>query len=404
MKNNPTAAYIHIPFCRRRCYYCDFAISVVGDKPLATNSIMVSDYVSYLCQEIKSSSRSITKPLQTIFFGGGTPSLLPQEHLAKILRTLDNHLQIAPDAEISMEIDPGTFDLNSLQGYLNLGINRFSLGVQSFEPELLKICGRTHGLDDVYVSVDLIRQAQIKNFSLDLITGLPTQTLEQCQKSLLQAIEIAPAHLSCYDLVLEPTTAFGKQYQPGTKPLPEDETTAQMYRLTQNLLIRAGYQHYEISNYAQNGHQYQCQHNRVYWQNQPYYGFGMSAASYVQLKRFNRPRTRKTYYEWVKQGSLIDVDEISQNDYLLETLMLGFRLSEGLQLDDLSQKFGEQTTRKLVNSLEEFTRQGLVEIDRESKATSATASPTMARVKLTDPKGFLLSNTILASLFNTFSE
>jgi len=403
MKNSPTAAYLHIPFCRRRCYYCDFAISVVGDKPLTSKSVMVSDYVSYLCQEIKSIPRQTNQPLKTIFFGGGTPSLLPQAQLAKILKMLDDHLQIASDAEISIEIDPGTFDLNKLQGYLNLGINRFSLGVQSFEPELLKICGRTHSLADIYAAIDLIRQAQINNFSLDLITGLPHQTLEHCQKSLLQAIEIAPAHLSCYDLVLEPKTAFGKQYQPGTKPLPEDETTVQMYRLTQQLLSGAGYEHYEISNYAQIGHQYQCQHNRVYWQNDSYYGFGMSAASYFQRKRFNRPRTRKTYYDWVMQGALIDAEEISQNDYLLETLMLGLRLSEGLALPELNQKFGDQTTSQIVNSLEEFIRQGLIKIDHQSEAALATVSQKFPRIKLTDPSGFLLSNTVLASLFNTFS-
>lgn len=405
MKNIPTAAYLHIPFCRRRCYYCDFAISVVGDKPIENNSVMVSEYVSFLCQEIESITRQTSKPLKTIFFGGGTPSLLPQVYLAKILNVLDRHLQIAPDAEISIEIDPGTFDLSKLQGYLDLGINRFSLGVQSFDSELLKICGRTHDLADIYNSLDLLRQAQITNFSLDLITGLPHQNIEQCQESLFQAIEIAPAHLSCYDLVLEPTTAFGKQYQPGTKPLPEDETTAQMYRLTQRLLSGAGYEHYEISNYAQKGHQ--CQHNRIYWQNQSYYGFGMSAASYFQQKRFNRPRTRKTYYEWVKQGSLIDTEEIGENDYLLETLMLGLRLSEGIQISELSQKFGDQITIRIVESLTEFISQGLVIVDRQSdtcepEAASANFLNKMSRLKITDPEGFLLSNTILASLFNVF--
>ena len=401
MKNSPTAAYIHIPFCRRRCYYCDFAISVVGDKPLEDDSVMVSDYVSYLCQEIESVPRHTDNPLKTIFFGGGTPSLMPQKYLTKILKVLETNLQIAPDAEISIEIDPGTFDLTSLKGYLDLGINRFSLGVQSFESELLEICGRTHNLEDIYLSLDLIRQAQIKDFSLDLITGLPHQTLEQCQKSLLQAIEINPPHLSCYDLVLEPTTAFGKQYEPGTSPLPEDETTAQMYRLTQNLLSSAGYEHYEISNYAQKG--YQCQHNRVYWQNQSYYGFGMSAASYFQQKRFNRPRTRKTYYEWVKRGSLIDSEEISHNDYLLETLMLGLRLSEGITLTDLSQKFGEQITSRILSSLDVFIRQKLVEVDYEPEAGSTILPNKLARLKITDPEGFLLSNTILANLFDTFS-
>jgi putative oxygen-independent coproporphyrinogen III oxidase len=289
----PSAAYIHIPFCRRRCYYCDFPISVVGDKNLGSASVMVEEYLAALIKEIQLAP-SAKQPLKTVFFGGGTPSLLSAKQLGRILKEIALHFGITTDAEISLEIDPGTFDRDQLLGYLEVGINRISLGVQSFDEKLLKVCGRSHSLTDIMQAIDLIKQVEVANFSLDLISGLPHQTLQHCQSSLANAIKIAPNHLSCYDLVLEPVTAFGKQYQPGKKPLPNDEDTAQMYRLTQKTLTEAGYQHYEVSNYAQVG--YQCRHNRVYWENKPYYAFGMGAASYVNNKRFNRPRTRREYY------------------------------------------------------------------------------------------------------------
>lgn len=385
--DNPTAAYIHLPFCRRRCYYCDFAISVVGDSPLKNDSTMVVDYVEHLCQEIKLTAVK-KEPLQTIFFGGGTPSLLPVNKLELILNTLEKAIGIASDAEISLEIDPGTFDARQLQEYLNLGVNRVSLGVQTFDSELLKICGRTHNVEDVLTAIDRIQQANINNWSLDLITGLPHQTIEQCQQSLETALQFAPPHLSCYDLVLEPVTAFGKQYQSGETPLPTDEVATQMYRLTQNILTSNGYQHYEISNYARIGHQ--CRHNRVYWENKPYYGFGMSAASYVNNKRFNRPRTRQSYYDWVQKGAVIDTLPLNENDYLLETLMLGLRLAEGVNLTAISQIFGESTKNNIISYLKPYLKQKLVAIANNT---------TQQRLKLTDPEGFLLSNTILATLF-----
>ncbi len=166
----PTAAYLHIPFCRRRCYYCDFAISVVGDRPLTDNSNIVTDYINYLCQEIRATPKTDT-PLQTIFFGGGTPSLLPVKQLAQVIDTLQQQFNIAPDAEISIEIDPNTFNEEKLQGYLDCGINRVSLGIQTFDEKLLEICGRTHTVKDIFQAIDIIRKLSINNFSLDLITG-----------------------------------------------------------------------------------------------------------------------------------------------------------------------------------------------------------------------------------------
>ena len=393
-----TAAYIHLPFCRRRCYYCDFPISVVGQGNSA--SVMIEDYIAALIKDIQL-TKSIKQPLKTIFFGGGTPSLISPKDLAQIIQAIALQFGIADHAEISMEIDPGTFDRDRLQGYLAAGINRFSLGVQTFDKELLKVCGRSHTFAEVMQAVEIFKQLDIDNFSLDLISGLPYQTLEHCQASLAQAIAIAPKHLSCYDLVLEPVTAFGKQYQPGQTPLPNDNDTAEMYRLTQRTLTTAGYEHYEVSNYARS--LYQCQHNRVYWENKSYYGFGMGAASYVNGIRFTRPRTRKEYFAWLEAGGAIEAPKLSATDYLLETLMLGLRLAEGVNLAQFSRK----TVKKILSCLKPYKRQGWIEIITDGEPVELESynsfDKVSATLRLKDPEGFLFSNTILAALFEKLS-
>ena len=395
-----TAAYLHIPFCRRRCYYCDFAISIVGDQPPlarleATDEYReygtIAQYVDFLCQEIQTTP-SGGQPLKTVFFGGGTPSLLTVKQLEQILTLLDRRFGIAADAEISMEMDPGTFDRDKLQGYVAAGINRVSLGVQAFQAELLAACGRTHTPEDIAWAIDLIHQTNLQNFSLDLISGLPHQTLENWQESLEAAITLAPSHLSIYDLTVEPGTAFDRWYQPGTAPLPTDAMTAQMYRLAQQILTGADYEHYEISNYARSG--FQCQHNRVYWENKPYYGFGMGAASYLQQQRFTRPRKRSDYYQWVQEfiaaAGEIDCSPTPPTEMLLDTLMVGLRLAEGLSLTQLESQFGKAIVQDILTCLQPHQQKGWVQITDRSRD---------ARIQLTDPEGFLFSNVVLSDLF-----
>ncbi|HEY9902750.1 MAG TPA: radical SAM family heme chaperone HemW [Candidatus Sericytochromatia bacterium] len=405
----PSSAYVHIPFCRRRCYYCDFPISVVGDKATGSTSGTIAQYVEVLSQEIKTTPAPI-RSLQTVFFGGGTPSLLSVEQLGRILDTLNQHFGISADAEISMEMDPGTFSKEQLKGYQDAGVNRVSLGVQAFQDELLSVCGRSHNAIDIFAAIALLRQVEIPDISLDLISGLPHQTLEQWQESLEIAVNLAPTHISSYDLIVEPVTPFGRQYAPGAKPLPTDDTAAKMYELAQEILTSAGYEHYEISNYALPGHQ--CRHNRVYWQNRPYYGFGMGAASYVQGCRFTRPRTRREYYAWVQQligaGGVVDCPETPEAEILLETLMLGLRLAEGLSLSALIQQFGEKTLEQIWIALQPHYRQGWVEVVGHHQAVielqNSQRLPTVGRLRLSDPEGFLFSNTVLADLFSKLSE
>ncbi|MGB3536434.1 MAG: radical SAM family heme chaperone HemW [Microcoleaceae cyanobacterium] len=396
----PTSAYLHIPFCRRRCYYCDFAVSVVGDRKDGSNFSPIQQYVDVLCEEICHQPIA-NPPLNTVFFGGGTPSLLSVSQLDQILTTLDRQFGIASEAEISMEIDPATFDLNKLNGFMTAGINRVSLGVQAFQDELLAACGRSHNCQEIYQAVDTLKQGGIDNFSLDLISGLPHQSLEHWQQSLAAVLEITPPHISIYDLIVEPVTAFGRYYQPGVAPLPPEETTAQMYRLAQQTLTDAGYQHYEISNYAKPG--YQCQHNLVYWHNSPYYGLGMGAASYVGGTRLTRPRTTRQYYEWVhsdrhRQKATEPLDPI---DILLETLMLGLRLAEGVDLTHLSQQFGDSIVEPILASLVPYQQRGWVIVTLDRDRTAATSS---IGIKLSDPEGFLFSNTILADIFAQMSS
>ena len=210
----PSSAYVHIPFCRRRCFYCDFPISVVGDRKRGETSGTIDQYVQVLCQEI--AITPVLGQLQTIFFGGGTPSLLSVDQLNCMLAALQKRFGISHNVEISMEVDPGTFDLEHIQGYRSAGINRISLGVQAFQEKLLQVCGRSHNVTDIYAAVDLIRQANVPEFSLDLISGLPNQTLAMWEESLEKAQFLNPTHISIYDLTIEPGTAFGRYYNQET--------------------------------------------------------------------------------------------------------------------------------------------------------------------------------------------
>ncbi|KAM3093404.1 radical SAM family heme chaperone HemW [Phormidesmis sp. 146-12] len=402
----PRSAYLHIPFCRRRCFYCDFPISVVGDTLNGNNSGTIAHYVNVLCQEIRLTS-GFGQSLNTVFFGGGTPSLLSVSQLSQILETLDEQFGLATDAEISMEVDPGTFDFEQIVGYRSSGVNRVSLGVQAFQSELLSVCGRTHSVEDVYAAIGLIHQANIENFSLDLISGLPHQTMAQWQDSLEKAIALSPNHLSVYDLTIEPITPFGKHYHPGATPLPTDETAAEMYRVAQHILTAHGYEHYEISNYAQAG--YQCQHNRVYWENRSFYGFGMGATSYLQGDRVSRPRKTREYFEWVsKKGERDRLDPIvpGSSEVLLDTLMVGLRLAEGLSITSLIQQFGESQFNKIWTCLQPYQKIGWVEIlgSQNQPVVVNHQESDRGRLRFTDPEGFLFSNVMLVKLFETFGE
>jgi oxygen-independent coproporphyrinogen-3 oxidase len=390
-------------------------VSIVGDRPPQSQSGQTSygaiaHYLTVLQQEIEATP-TFGHPLQTIFLGGGTPSLLTPEQVATVIQSLEQRFGIAADAEISIEIDPDTVELAKLQGYYHAGINRVSLGAQAFQLELLQACGRTHIPEDIDRAVELLHQAGFTNYSLDLISGLPHQTEERWIESLNRAIALQPTHLSIYDLIIEPMTAFYRWYEPGRSPLPTDAMAAHLYRCAQQILTQHGYEHYEISNYAQPG--FQCRHNRVYWECSPYYGFGMGAASFVKGQRLTRPRKRDAYTQWVQaltlHGRSSGAEALGWQDHLLETLMLGLRLSDGLRLQDLQRQFGRATVIKVLQILTPYAEQAWVHlVDQDTGAIApflATESDISThRLRLTDPEGFLFSNTILASLFQHLSD
>ena len=318
-----TSAYVHLPFCRRRCYYCDFAISVVGDG-VESDAVRrgMEAYVDRVCREIRDTPLAPSTaaaagndwPLRTVFFGGGTPSLVPPDLLRRIVDALRARFGLAPDAEVSMEMDPGTFDRAKLDGYLRSGVTRVSLGAQSFDADVLKLAGRAHTVQDSRAAcaavAEALRDAQARedervdaaskpkdsrklfSWSLDLISGLPGLTRDAWRASLAEAVAFSPDHVSVYDLQIEEGTPFGKWYEPGVGPMPREEDSAAMFRDASRALNAAGFEHYEVSSYARAGAR--CRHNQVYWNSgrRGWYAFGMAATSHVDAaaERVARPR------------------------------------------------------------------------------------------------------------------
>ncbi|KAL3701743.1 hypothetical protein R1sor_019765 [Riccia sorocarpa] len=369
----PTSAYIHIPFCRRRCFYCDFTIVAVGERTDRTadhHDLVMRNYVDILCKEIAATARKRMNggypPLETVFFGGGTPSLLPVPLFARIINEVQKHFQISAAAEIAVEMDPGTFDTEKLKGFLDCGVSRVSLGVQSFQADLLSACGRAHGLREVYDAIAAIHSAGLQNWSLDLIASLPNQTMPDWEHSLQETVNAAPAHVSVYDLQIEEGTLFNQWYKAGETPLPSDDRSAEFYRRASLRLQEAGYEHYEVSNYAKPG--FQCRHNLVYWENRPYFAFGLGSTSYVEGRRFSRPKKMREYLKYVDSleispGSLNgnEYPVNSVEDRILDTVMLSLRLARGLNLREFEQCFGLTVTSTVCCRLVEYIRMGLVE-------------------------------------------
>ena len=383
---------------------------MVGDRKRGDTSPTISHYIDTLIKEIQVTPIAGTVPLKTVFFGGGTPSLLAVPQLEAILTAIDSRFGIASTAEISMEMDPATFELAHAQGYRAAGVNRVSLGAQDFHDQVLAASGRFHRRADVIRAVETLKRANIDNFSLDLISGLPHQTLAGWQISLEEAIALNPTHISQYDLIVEPQTAFSRYFTPGEAPLPSEAHTAKMYRMAQQALTANGFAHYEICNYAKPG--YEAKHNLTYWKSQPCYGFGMGATSYVNHQRIDRPRTQSTYRQWVEQfiqakGCIAD-PVISPEERVLESLMVGLRLKEGISLGELYEVYGEKGLRAVEKAIAPHIHQQWAIIepsnsDRRYPQTQLSLETNLtpnSRIRLSDPEGFLMSNQVIVDAFN----
>ena len=384
----PRSAYLHIPFCHRRCFYCDFPVVPLGDRASADTgapgSASIAAYLQLLHREIAAASAG--PPLSTVYVWGGTPSLLSVEQLRALLEALRCRYGLASGAELSLELDPASFDQQRLAGYLAAGITRVSLGGQSFSDAVLESLGRRHRRADLLEAAGWLQQAQrsgrLQSWSLDLIQGLPGQTLSGWREQLEQAIALQPPHLSVYDLIVEPGTVFERLEQRGALALPESDLAADLMELTAQQLAQAGYGHYEISNYALPGHA--SRHNRVYWSGGGWWGFGMGATGAPWGVREARPRTREGYAAWLEQAErgLSVGMQPAQAMPLDERLMVGLRRREGVLL---------QAPAALQERWQPFVEQGVLR--REGP-----------RWRLSDPEGLALSNAVLRELLVWWEE
>ncbi|MBM3945581.1 MAG: radical SAM family heme chaperone HemW, partial [SAR202 cluster bacterium] len=281
------ALYVHIPFCETKCPYCDF-------NTYARIEPLIPDYIAALRREIAVWGGLLGRPkTHTVFFGGGTPSYVPQDDFVAVLRDIHGAFDIAPDAEITLEANPGDFDLTKLSAYLDAGANRLSVGVQTFEDRLLSLLGRRHDAAQAIAAYRLAREAGFRNVSIDLMYGLPHQSLDDWTATLGQVTALSPDHLSMYCLTLEHGTPMEQWVKSGRMPEPDADLAADMYVLAEERLARLGYRHYEISNWARPG--FESRHNLAYWRNAPYLGVGPGAHSYLGGMRFANLKAPKEY-------------------------------------------------------------------------------------------------------------
>jgi oxygen-independent coproporphyrinogen-3 oxidase len=374
----PTASlYIHVPFCRSKCGYCAFY-----SEPLREG--MLDAYLPLLLDEI-SLWRERLGPLNvpTVFFGGGTPSLLPPEHLARILDALRQHFDLAPDAEITMEANPESASPDFLAAARRLGVNRLSLGVQSFRDEELALLGRPHTARQAWEAATHARSAGFANLGLDLIWGLPGQREGQWLESLRRAVELSPEHLSCYGLSLEPGTPLAEAPE-DLRPMPPERELAHMYLHTGDILEDAGYLQYEISNYARLGQA--CRHNQLCWEGRDYLGFGPAATSTLGHLRHTNPEALRAWAELVRTRKIgfHQRETLTPEIRASERLMLALRTSKGLDLAEYRALSGTNllTTHKSV--IQALRQNELIRINQ-------------GRLRLTRT-GMLVSNSIIRAL------
>ncbi|WP_413442613.1 radical SAM family heme chaperone HemW [Synechococcus sp. MIT S1220] len=386
----PRSAYLHIPFCHRRCYYCDFAVVPLGDRARADagpGSASIRDYLGLLHREI--SSAAAGPPLSTIYIGGGTPSLLSASQIAALLEALRSRFGIQQGAEVTMEMDPASFDQGKLLAVLEAGVNRISLGGQSFDDAVLAQLGRRHQGRDLIEACawldELWRSGDLCSWSLDLIQNLPDQSLDDWQDQLARAMASRAPHLSIYDLSIEPGTVFAKLQRQGMLQLPEDDLAVQLMAHTSRQLAEGGYRRYEISNHAKPGHA--SRHNRVYWSGAAWWGFGMGATGAPWGERLARPRTREGYRSWLDSQAPEDNKSSPRPLPLDDLLLVGLRRREGVDLQALECPDQEG----LLKRWQPFRRRGLLNLEA-------------GRWCLSDPQGMALSNQVLVEVLLWWEE
>ncbi|UFS71823.1 radical SAM family heme chaperone HemW [Geomonas sp. RF6] len=352
--------YIHFPFCVRKCLYCDFN-SVGGD------AMAPRDYVSLLLKEMElRRSRlpaEVTAP--TLYLGGGTPSLMAPDLVREIVDAARRLFGVEEDAEITMEGNPGTVSLETLRGYRSAGVNRLSLGVQSFDDRFLAVLGRVHSAREAADAIEAAREAGFRNLSIDLMHSLPGQSLEEWHDTLRRALSFAPEHISAYALIVEPGTPFEGMDERGELPLPDEEEGARMFESTGEILAAAGYLQYEISNFARPG--YQSRHNTVYWRRGSYLGFGAGAHSFLNRggtgTRWSNARGIAEYGDAVASGRLPEEEmhELTVREAISEGFFLGLRRLDGVDLAELSAIFRAEDLQPFLAQAESLVASGALQ-------------------------------------------
>ncbi|HEY2975847.1 MAG TPA: radical SAM family heme chaperone HemW [Pyrinomonadaceae bacterium] len=352
----PAGIYIHIPFCRSRCSYCDFATGMYS-------AAMAERYVHSLVHEI-GSWREVepAETVDTIYFGGGTPSLLWPAQLEALLKAMRQRFLVSADAEVSIEINPGTVTPEALAAFRHLGINRASFGAQTFDDGELARLGRSHTADETRRTFHHLRDAGFDNISFDLIAGLPGQTIEGWRRNLEEAFSLRPEHLSFYLLEVHQGTPLAQHIRQGIQPPPDEDLAADMYEVMLDRALEAGYEHYEISNLCLPG--YESRHNTKYWTAAPYYGFGCSAHSYDGgFRRWANERDLVRYIEMIEQDrkAIVDETRLTKTDRQAEAVFLGLRMMQGFSFTEYQEVFGADLREKHENDLTRFREAGLIE-------------------------------------------
>ena len=381
MKKRNLELYLHIPFCVKKCNYCDFFSASGTPKEQA-------DYVSAMIQEIQSYQElSGEYEVQTIFLGGGTPSLLTPEQIEKIFTTIYHIFSVNENAEITMEMNPGTVDIEKLRAMKAAGVNRLSIGLQSAQNEELKMLGRIHTYEEFLETWKLTEQAGFKNRNIDLMSALPGQTMESYKDTLSKVLALEPEHISAYSLILEEGTVFYDWYEKGKLDrgawkLPSEEEEYAMGELTIQRLAEAGMHRYEISNYAKPGKE--CRHNLGYWDRVEYLGIGAGSSSLIKGERFDHIRDRKAYIEKIRNGEsiLIDREILSVESQMEEFMYLGLRKIEGVSRTDFQNYFGKNVDDVYGEILDKLEEEQLLEFSGN-------------RIRLTH-RGMDVSNCVLA--------
>ncbi len=352
MQAKPSSAYVHIPFCTQICYYCDFSKVFIKNQP-------VDAYLEHLIQETR--SYEIGK-LRTLYIGGGTPTALSAQQLAYLLTELPKVMDLSEVEEFTIEANPGDLDPDKIAVLKDSQVNRVSLGVQTFDNKMLKKIGRSHKEQDIYDNIRHLKQAGFDNISIDLIYALPGQTMEQVKENVAKAIDLDIPHMSLYSLILENHTVFMNRMRRGKLPLPKEELEAEMFEYIIEELEKAGFEHYEISNFSKPG--FESRHNLVYWDNAEYYGLGAGASGYVDGIRYKNHGPIRHYLEAVEAGKArITEEHLTLEEKMEEELFLGLRKKTGVSKARFEEKFGVSFDQRYGQVVASLTEQGLLVTD-----------------------------------------